>query len=465
MPPATGIDEFDHAYKASAVSSGHWKPAPTRVPQPLGRGGFIPVRSDVAAAGGPACARLAYTGAFNCRPFRTLGPHSVEIASGVDTYDPVYYAVSGTLARPFHGKGFIYAMRAVGLLACAAAFWLAVYLTMSWARTRWPLAVLILASLPTTVYSTSLAAPNGLHLMSGLVVWSALVALLRGTSGSRTTSYASLSCGIALLATTHTLGILWIGLIALTLIGYAGLRAGVILVRPRSRAEWAWAGVAAAGILFQLWWVWYARPNDPSHPEYGLPGSPWPDIASSVILWPLQAIGAFPLRNDAAPVALYAMALVLLGALAVVGARALAGQWRATRMVAIVLFWTIAVPVGMTYLTYHQFGVAWQGRYGMPYAVGLFLIGAMVLDDRARHLRRPVIIVGTSLWVATHLVGVFGVLSVQRRDHELIKLTGWWNPPDVLILLLGVLACAAWLRALAVGVPGSDPTARRRSPH
>ena len=457
MPPATGIDEFDHLYRASAVAMGHWAPPSHRPPQALARGGYLKVRADIVSASGPACARLRYTRPFNCRPYRQLGGGVVEVASGVERYNPLFYAVVGTIARPFTGDAATYVMRGASMTLCAAAFGLAVYLAGCWSRTRWPIMLVLLAALPTTVYSTSIAAPNGLNMLSGLVVWVALATLIRGHPWLRTAGYASLMGGVAVLATTHTLGLVWIGLIAVTASAYHGPRTAARLLRPRTRAELVAVAVAVAAVTFELWWLWFARPNDPTLPEGGQAGSPWHDIAVAIVIWPLQAIGAFPLRNEAAPVGLYAFTLAVLVSVAIIAVRALRRDAGLTRMMVVTAFWTVVVPVALTYITYHDFGTSWQGRYGMPYSVGLFVIAAMALDAHPPRIGSTLPLVGVAMWGAAHAIGLVGVLAEQRSDHRLVLATGWWAPPVLMIIGLAALATFAWLRALRVPIAVTEP--------
>ncbi len=40
------------------------------------------------------------------------------------------------------------------------------------------------------------------------------------------------------------------------------------------------------------------------------------------------------------------------------------------------------LPLVLTVLTWDNLGLAWQGRYGLPYAMGVFLIAGQALDRR-----------------------------------------------------------------------------------
>jgi hypothetical protein len=159
-------------------------------------------------------------------------------------------------------------------------------------------------------------------------------------------------------------------------------------------------------------------------------------------------VGAFPLRNEPAPLLLYAIAVVVIGIFGVVAVRAVAADRALLRTGALIMFWSVAVPVGLTYVTYHQNGLTWQGRYGMPYTVGLFVVAAIALDRTNPPLSQPIVLVGTLTWGLAHVVGQVHVLGEQRSDTHLVAATGWWAPPTALIVLLALAAAAAWLGAL-----------------
>jgi hypothetical protein len=457
MPPAAGIDEFDHLYRADSVAMGNWKPGAEQLPQTLARGGLIPVRSSLVDASTPACADLDYTTPFNCRPFRRVNSAVVDVASAAARYNPTYYAIVGTVARPFSGNAAIYAMRIASALVCAAIFVFAAFIATGCSRSKWPLVATLLAVLPTTVYSTSLAAPNGANMLSGLLVWTAVAGLARQDPTFRGASYLGLGAGAAILANTHTLGLLWLLLIGLTWIVYAGPARTLMLLRPRNAGEWGVLASSATAMALALWWVQYAQPNmSGGTEEGGLPGHPWHDILASVPLWVLQGIGAFPFRNEPAPPLLYAVALVVLMGVAAALFRSLRRDPALTRLLATVLFVSVAVPVTLTYATYGTLGLSWQGRYGMPYTVGLFVVAGLALDRGRQEPRRSLLVIGTCAWVFAHVVGQSGVLEKQTERHALLAATGWWAPPLILVGITGLLAAATWTISLGSAAGGAS---------
>ena len=60
VPPFRGVDEWDHAYRASAVAHGQWMAPPTEATR--GTGAFVDAEPDIVEAAQAECQRLEYTG-------------------------------------------------------------------------------------------------------------------------------------------------------------------------------------------------------------------------------------------------------------------------------------------------------------------------------------------------------------------------------------------------------------------
>lgn len=458
ISPHYGIDEFDHALRASSVAAGHWEPGDNSPPADLGRGDLIPVRSDVAASVRTACKARPYTKLYNCQPAQVLDNNEVLISSGASRYNPTFYAVVGTVAAPFHGTLNLYALRiATALLGCAL-FMLTVWLAAGRARTLWPVATIVLAALPTTVYSASIATPNGLEMLAGLGVWVALLAVAdrRGDPAQRRSAYLLLALFAATLVNLHTLGVVWLALIAVAV----GILHGPMTLKallPRDRVERFGAAITGFAIAFEAVWVLVARTNNPATERTVIPGSPWGDILNGLLLWPLQAIGAFPMRDDPAPPAVYALILIVLGAVAVLTVRRTRLRSRAMLTFAFVAVASFLVPATMTAITFHQIGSAWQGRYGMPFSVGLLVLAGLQLDasDRRVSRLRAFMAVGCAALVVAHLLSQWAVMTKQRADFDLVTGTNWVPPSAVVLIGLAAAAAACWIRAFS-GTPSND---------
>ena len=124
MPPFSGSDEFDHAYRAASAARGEWMIDPVNATR--GTGAFLHVPADIVDAARRECQRLRYTVHSDCVG-KAVGDERI-VSSGAGRYHPLFYAVIGTAARPFHGAAALYAMR-FATAALAAAF-----LALPWRR-------------------------------------------------------------------------------------------------------------------------------------------------------------------------------------------------------------------------------------------------------------------------------------------------------------------------------------------
>ena len=175
VPPYRGLDEWDHVYRASAVARGQWVATPEAATR--GTGALVRVPEHIVAAARPECERLPYTGDPECvgRPSQA---GQVDVASGAGRYNPAFYALVGYPSLPFEGVAALYAMRAVGALACLGMMLLALACVRRWAsRSSVPFLAFAVAITPSVLYASSIVAPNGLEIAAGLAWASALIGL------------------------------------------------------------------------------------------------------------------------------------------------------------------------------------------------------------------------------------------------------------------------------------------------
>lgn len=456
VPPFRGIDEHDHAYRASEVADGEWRPDYVRAAH--GRGDLITVRRDIVAAAHPVCSWLRYTAHDDCNGVRRVDDKHVLVASAAARYNPAFYWVIGSVAKPWTGAAALYAMRAAAAAMCAAVIACALAVGSRLSRTTWPAIASIVALTPVTTYSTALAAPNGLEMAGALLLWCCLLALPRAVERPTHArlAIAGATAGAVLLATVRSLGPLWLTLIlasALVALGRARLQ------RRGLRAPLLAAGVivgcaVGAGVA----WTVTAGTNNPSLEGGHATESPWPGILAQPVLWLLQSIAAFPTRDEVAPVAVYAIVLVLMWIV-------LAAAWRtaATRLrlaMLLVTAFVIVIPFVFTLLSFQYVGFAWQGRYTWPVAMGVLLLAGLALD-RGRVVPgvtwsgAAVGAAALAMGVAT-VIGQVHVLRTELIQSPLAHDPAWLRPSATLVVLLTLGGFA--LIALA-GQVGRTPPA------
>ena len=452
LPPFRGTDEFDHAFRAAAVAQGQWVSHWGEASH--GRGVLVRAPRTLVVAASPVCHSYEYTGPDNCFPVKSLGHGDVEVASAATSYNPLFYWVVGTVARPFDGATALYVMRLTADLLCALMLGLAAWVTSLWARSWWPLLAAGFAFTPVAWFSVSIVAPNGLEICAGLTLWLALLGLAtpRGRASSPT-----LLVGATVAAMTLTLlrplGPAWLAMTVVAALATVGIRPSLSLLRRHGRLTVVCASavaLAGAGLL-----AWTAA--DGAIPLGGNtePLDPLTTTLGQVPLWFLQGIAAFPRRGDAAPLAVYAWdGFALVGFL-------VAGFVVARRRLRLVFSGTFAaavgVPVVLSLCTVSSAGAIWQGRYGLPFHVGVALLAGLALERWATRPREasserpgtpalvppPVIaglaVLGCFALFTSNAVAVVSVFVRERATSPLSGSPSWVTaPPWLLVVLLGV---------------------------
>ncbi len=457
MPPATGIDEFDHVHRAASVASGHWGYSHDEVSRSEGRGGLLPVPEDVVAATNPACETFHYVGPANCSAYADAGAGMVLVACAAARYNPAFYVLVGYPASLFHGTAALSVMRVVAALLCAAMLTLAALAVRTWARTGWPLLGLFLAATPTVLYSTSLAAPNGLNIASGLALWASLLGLVEADSTARTRRWLRVLAAVAavVLVNTHTLGVVWLGLTVAAVAVQRGRLTLPRLAPGERRHSWLCLGAATLGATVAVGWILAAQTNSPASDASDFTGSWWHEVLTTgLVAWPLQAIAAFPMRDEPAPLAVYAIGLTMICCVAGLALRTLLRGRRVAslRAIAFVVAFSWAVPVVLTAASYQYIGLAWQGRYEMPFTGGLLLLFGLALDRSTSRLSSSVAAVVVGSAAVMNLLGQLRIVD-YFAGSAVARATGWSAPAPLLLAALAAAAAGCAFLALRRAQP------------
>ena len=444
LPPFRGTDEFDHAYHAAAVAGGQWSIGETAR---HGRGKLVVVPRTLVEAAHPVCSSYGYTGHDNCNPVTDVGDGRVEVASAAATYNPAFYWVVGTAAAPFEGDGdaALYAMRIAAALLCALFLALAGWVTTKWARTVWPLVALVAGVTPVMVFSISVAAPNGLEMCAALTVWMALLGLhsTHAREQHATSLLVTATVSATVLTTLRSIGPLWLLLIVATMLLSLSPRQLLDLVRPRRALTAICTAVVLAATVASAGWTTSAG-TSALEPQTTEVANRWTASLSQFPLWILQGIAAFPRRMDAAPALVYVLVGLTVLVFVVVGFTAAPRRLRVTMAITVLL--ALAVPVALTVPTIRITGPIWQGRYGLPYHLGLTLLAGLALDVRRfRHRWVPAgLVAGWLAVTAANVLAVLHVLAGERSTSPLAQSSAWVRGPAWMVALMLVLGFAAW---------------------
>ncbi len=436
IPPFEGSDEFDHAYRAAAAARGQIFVEPTAATR--GTGALVVVPDDLVRAAHPACTKVSYTTDRECVG-RPQGD-DVLIPTGAGRYHPLFYAVVGTVALPFSGSSALLAMRAATALLALGFLALALVSIARWARGPWPFTAAICACTPVVIYSASVAAPNGVEMMAALALWSALIGL--ATPGEHPVRLLTLVASLsgATLATLRPLGPLWCLLVAGTVILAIGpTRARAVALLSRRGVLIGAFVVLVAAIQSTVWIIAMDAL------KLGVAGGPQRTLgfravraAQEIPAWIFQSIAAFPLRDNPTHPVVYACYLILFVAFLVLGVPR-AGR-RVRVAIAVVALVSLAFPLLTTIASYNTFSTAWQGRYGLPYAMGMVLLAGWALDRTGGSLRGPLYAGGAALFVIAQTLSLVHTLGQELRLSPLAGTGAWIQPWPVVILGAGATA-------------------------
>jgi hypothetical protein len=451
-PPFRGIDEIDHAFRAASVALGDVRP--TRLPVD-GRGAVMEVPPGLVLAAHRQCESLTYDGKSNCVPEATLPDGNDLIASSAAAYSPVFYALVGVIAKPWHGATALYVMRGTACLINAVLLALAAWCLMTRSRTAWPLTGLILGLTPMAIYTTMLPAPNGIELAAATVLWCSLLALQR--AGPRTHGRLLVSVGLAgvILGSVRPTGPVFVLLIVVT-VALVDRDRTLALVRRRWRGVLVVASGTSAATMGQVVWI----VTHPAVSEMDTRRSfDLSVILSQTVLWIFQWIGAFPLReNPTSPVAyiacLTAFAVVFMETLK----RGDAKRWVAFS----VIVGSLALPLVFTLGTFTELGSIWQGRYALPFLIGAPILLGLALDRPECQNRVVPIVVAGCGFLATS-AAVIQLVHLEHQNPASVDDPQWHAPWPVAVIVL--TAVAAWCFRWAMTWSGaSSPAAQLPRP-
>ena len=176
-----------------------------------------------------------------------------DVLTYVARHPPAYYAAVGVVSRIFPpGSGAVYLMRFVSSLMAGAFIATAIAAIRRYAAPRLVAVGLAIAITPMVLFMSSQVNPSGLEIAASHAV-SVCGLLLVSHADEGIDNRLLTAVGIAgcVLALTRQLGPLWLGLIALTIVGVSKRAAGNLV-----RSNWAclWSVLVVISCLAQAGW-------------------------------------------------------------------------------------------------------------------------------------------------------------------------------------------------------------------
>jgi len=459
---------------------------PDEGPGSIFRGGFtvtvdVPESYTWQAANIPNCFIYSPDIPAGCAPVFTDQPNSSQWTTWVGEYPPLYYAAVGWTTLVSTGQVGVYLARFVSAALCAAFLATAFASTSSSNRHRIVALGVVLAATPMTFFLAGGVNPNGLEIASAVCFWTTFgIALsMRGHPVSRGLYLAILISALTLIA-SRPLSVIWLAVAAVVLLIGFGSPKDLIARTGTVRTAIAATLIGIASIAAVIWtFSLDALGNVQGDEPRGLgliaalrhSASRTPDYIR-------QMVGVFGWRSTTPPLVLviaWGIALLFVVAVALFLSR-----WRARVAILLAGAAAIGLPIMMEAVQAHDRGFPWQGRYGLPLAVGLPVTASMALS----HSR--VLDLGFQRFMVVLVVAataggqVLAHASSMRRYIVGNGVSWWylfdhgWEPPlpAWLLLLLaigGAVALAVLTLSVTLAPPlrsGTEPQQReRRTPH
>ena len=448
LPAFRGADEFDHVYRAAGVASGQWRLTDHAAD---GRGLVVEVPGRLVTAASAQCESLRYTGPDNCTAIESRPDGRVTIATAAGVYPPLYYALIGYPTEGFEGADRDYALRIVSALICgvgvAVAAWaLVVARAGPWARFGF-----VASITPVLVYTTVLPAPNSFEIVAGLCVWTGLLAVSRrGAGGSIGLALMSVvTLGACVLGGIRALGPVWLLLVIVAVASFCGWGNLFRAVRSRPAVAVAGAVAVASSTAGLLWWVTSAGAIEPADAAVDQAGAA--EWGGRVLAWTFQLVAAFPFRNQPAPMGVYLLYFGVVIGLLTAALRQARGRRRNVLLASAVT--TLVLPVCITAVTIDSNGAIWQGRYFLPFVVGILILCGTAIDDDDPPARGWLQVPAVLLLAVAQGWSVSSVAADEARRSATHLGPDWVTLPP---LALGVIVAVAWatLACAAVRVQG-----------
>ncbi len=456
-------DEPEHVIRA--VTEVHGQVLEPQAAHQLG--GYTNVRVPATFASGRqvGCYAFYRNDPANSAKFAT-SHRDIKTVAEYGRYPPAYYAVVGLPSLVSSALRSVYVMRALAVVLVSALLAMGALSIATLPRRRIAAIGYAFAVTPMAVFLGSVVNPSGVEIAAGISLWaSGTVLAVRSDGAIDPRLVRRVGIAGAALALCRQLGPLWVAIVVAVMVVLAG-KAGTRRLAA-NRGVRVWGAVVLGAIAAQAVWLAVAGSVNLAN----LAGASH-DPTSLVIRKSIggsfsffsQMIGNFGWLDTPTPTGVLVAWAFVLGLLVILGL-AWSGR-RAAGALAGVLALTVAVPIVLEAASAHSVGYVWQGRYGLPLAVGVPIVAGVLLSRTGNATAlsgRVAAVAGAAFFFGQF----FSLAQSMRRDMVgynakiLFVSHAAWSPPvpaSLLLVCFIVVLGAATIWLFRMPEPKRTPT-------
>ncbi len=447
MPLFASADEPAHVVRAAAVGRGEFS---GRTPDSDDLKGYVYVTLPAiyeSSGRNVGCFVRDEDIDASCFSFQGSETRTTSMITEAGRHPPAYYAVVGTVSRIWPtAAGATYLMRATTVLITALFVTMAVRALSRMATPHIALAGLAVALTPMVLTFSGAVNPNALEIAAALATWACglvLVSELREGKSPDRGLVTQLGIAASAFVLARQTSMFWFGLMAVI---FACLLGRDALHRLwQSAAARIGAAIVIVCSVAQLVWIGFAQGLE-------LSALPAPHLSNGEIVRGtvghsfglfIEMLGRPGWLETALPGLTYVLLIAVLGALVLLAVAVGTRRYMVAMLVAIAT--TVVAPIVLESWQARSYGFYWQGRYTLPFAVGVPLLAVFSLQSDAgqRLFRIRLLPTLGGMLVVAQLLAFYQALrrwSVGADGPVFYWLDPTWEPPlpqSVLLLAYG----------------------------
>lgn len=478
-PTVYGPDEAAHVVRAAGVWNGTVNGTHQRIFEPRPEQG-----EDVTATGVvtnllvpqaydelrtlPDCYLFKPSVPANCAPPVSDNMTPTLSVTYVGTYQPTYYLLVGWPSRLFSPSTATYAMRFVSVAIGAALIGSGLLSALRATKNRKLVLGAALAMTPMTLFLMGTVNPSGLEITAAFATWLGFIELSKNDAPPTRSTIARVTVAAALFGMSRPLSPAFVALAAVLVVMTVAPKWDDLRSLASARAIQVAAGILVFTLAVSSAWVLK------NHAFDAFSGVSQPGLSSlgaarqHVEMLPFRArqlIGRFGYADAPLPDLYVWTWLTAIGV--VVSAALWKGTMRQRLGLIVVIGATMTIPLLSEITKAKEYGFIWQGRYSLPFAIGVPILAAWIIAQVSSTSRRwqnigagAVATLTSFTMVIAHLTFMTRV-SIGNPNPVFEYLSNpIWIPPisSRLLLFLTILAACAYFAFIAMSTMALDKT-------